>query len=100
MPFCGDLEQADVAEHFGTLFGAGYSGGKLWARYSIDKGGTDAEFPDGETQKMICSLPGLVKPTILSYNTRDLQVWFGRQGRVVSYYSQDGGQSWIGGGVV
>jgi hypothetical protein len=99
MPFCSDLEQADVAEHMGTLFGAGYRGGKLWCRVSIDKGSTDGLFSDGETEKMICSVASRVKPTILSFETRDLQVWFSRQGNMVSYYSQDGGKSWVGGGV-
>jgi hypothetical protein len=99
MPFAADFELADVDEHLGTLFAAGYRNGKLWCRHSIDQGTSDAQFPDGTTEKPITSVGSAVKPSILVYNTRDVSVWFGRDGRIVSYYSEDGGMSWIGGGI-
>ena len=77
-------------------FAAGFADGALWCKWSVDRGATAAAFFGGATRKRICDLSGAVKPTILAYGDRQLQVWFAQDGIVRSYYSTDGGESWQG----
>lgn len=91
-----DLEEADVCQHFGTDFAAGYADGALWCEYSCDRGATAAAFPDGSYRKRICDVEGTTKPTVLAYDTGQLQVWFSRDGKVRSFWSGNRGQTWTG----
>ncbi len=90
-----DLQLADVVTSEGADFAAGYADGYLWCEVSTDRGAGVRAFRDLSLRKRICAAASGTKPTILVYDDRVLQVWFGDGAQVVSYGSEDGGETWF-----
>jgi hypothetical protein len=87
------LSHASIAEQHGTLHVAGYAGGYVYYRRSIDGGAHAATFLDGSTSKQVAASDD-EQPDLVVLPTGAVVIAVGVSGAVQVWETLTGGEQW------